>query len=91
MGAERAARRVVVSGVGPNTVHAIGSAGGIEATATALGLAHGLVHRCVHLDRPGPECDVPVPRENAPLGRLAALSNSPAFGSHDAVLALVRS
>jgi 3-oxoacyl-[acyl-carrier-protein] synthase II len=87
----RAIDRVLVNSTKAMTGHAIGAAGGIEAIATVLSLAHGLVHRCVNLDRPDPECDIPLPRENAPLGRLAALSNSFAFGGHNAVLALVRS
>jgi 3-oxoacyl-[acyl-carrier-protein] synthase II len=87
----RAIEQVLVNSTKAMTGHAIGAAGGIEAIATVLSLAHGLVHRCVNLDRPDPECDVPLPRENAPLGRLAALSNSFAFGGHNAVLALVRS
>jgi 3-oxoacyl-[acyl-carrier-protein] synthase II len=68
--------------------HAIGAAGGIEAIVTALSLARGMVHRCVNLDNPDPECDLALPRENRPLCSAAALSNSFAFGGHNASLVL---
>ena len=86
----RAMADVLVNSTKAMTGHAIGAAGGIEAIATVLSLANGLVHRCVNLDDPDPECDLPLPRENAPLRRLAAISNSFGFGGHNAVLALVR-
>ncbi len=86
----RALADVLVNSTKAMTGHAIGAAGGIEAIATVLSLANGLVHRCVNLDDPDPECDLPLPRANAPLARSAALSNSFGFGGHNAVLALVR-
>ncbi|MBZ5637747.1 MAG: beta-ketoacyl-[acyl-carrier-protein] synthase family protein [Acidobacteriia bacterium] len=73
------------------TGHAIGAAGGIEAIVTVLSLARGLVHRCVNLDNPDPECDLALPRENRPLRAVAALTNSFAFGGHNATLVLAAS
>jgi 3-oxoacyl-[acyl-carrier-protein] synthase II len=70
------------------TGHCIGAAGGIEAITTALSLLKGLAHRCVNLDRPDPECDVPLPRANTSIRRVAALSNSFAFGGHNATLVM---
>ncbi len=68
--------------------HAIGAAGGIEAIATVLSLTHAVVHRCVNLEKPDPECELALPRENRPIRPLAALSNSFAFGGHNATLVL---
>ncbi len=68
--------------------HAIGAAGGIEAIVTVLSLSRGLVHRCVNLENPDPECDLALPRENHPLRAGAALTNSFAFGGHNATLVL---
>jgi 3-oxoacyl-[acyl-carrier-protein] synthase II len=79
---------VLVNSTKAMTGHAIGAAGGIEAITTALSIARGLVHRCVNLERPDPECDLALPRENAPLRPAVALSNSFAFGGHNATLVL---
>lgn len=68
--------------------HAIGAAGGIEAIVTVLALHRGLVHRCVNLDNPDPECDLALPRQNQAVRPGAALSNSFAFGGHNATLVL---
>lgn len=68
--------------------HTIGAAGGIEAIVTVLSLANAVVHRCVNLERPDPECELALPRENRPIRRLAAISNSFAFGGHNATLVL---
>jgi len=70
------------------TGHAIGGSGGIEAIVTALSVEAGVAHRCVNLERPDPECDVPLPLGNAELHRPAALSNSFGFGGHNATLVL---
>ncbi len=79
---------VLVNSTKAMTGHAIGAAGGIEAIVTALSLARGAVHRCVNLDAPDPECDLALPRENRPIRAFAALSNSFAFGGHNATLVL---
>ena len=55
---------------------------------TALSLSRGMVHRCVNLENQDPECDLALPRENRPLRCAAALSNSFAFGGHNASLVL---
>ncbi len=79
---------VLVNSTKAMTGHAIGAAGGIEAIATVLSLARGVVHRCVNLDTPDPECDLALPRANQPVRAPVALSNSFAFGGHNATLVL---
>jgi len=79
---------VLVNSTKAMTGHGIGAAGGIEAIATVLSLARGVVHRCVNLDNPDPECDLALPRENRPVRATVALSNSFAFGGHNATLVL---
>jgi 3-oxoacyl-(acyl-carrier-protein) synthase len=84
----RHVRDIVVNSTKAMTGHGIGAAGGIEAITTALGLARGLLHRCVNLFEPDPECDLDLPRENRVPRPLAALSNSFGFGGHNATLVL---
>ncbi len=79
---------VLVNSTKAMTGHAIGASGGIEAITTALTLARGVVHKCVNLENPDPECDLALPRENQHVRPLAALSNSFAFGGHNATLVL---
>jgi 3-oxoacyl-[acyl-carrier-protein] synthase II len=79
---------VVVNSTKAMTGHCIGASGGIEAITTALSMARGLIHRCVNLETPDPECDLSLPRENHDLRPLAALSNSFGFGGHNATLVL---
>ena len=81
---------VLVNSTKAMTGHAIGASGGIEAITTALTLARGFVHRCVNLDRPDPECDLHLPRENRERTVRAAMSNSFAFGGHNASLVMAR-
>lgn len=79
---------VLVNSTKAMTGHAIGAAGGIEAITTALSIARGLVHRCVNLERADPECDLALPRENREVRPAVAMSNSFAFGGHNATLVL---
>jgi 3-oxoacyl-[acyl-carrier-protein] synthase II len=79
---------VLVNSTKAMTGHCIGASGAIEAITTALSLARGLVHRCVNLETPDPECDLALPRENRGLRPMAALSNSFGFGGHNATLVL---
>lgn len=84
----RHVRDLLVNSTKALTGHAIGASGAIGAIVTALSLARGVVHRCVNLDNPDPECDLPLPRRNTTIPPLAALSNSFGFGGHNASLAL---
>jgi len=70
--------------------HAIGAAGALEAVASVLTLETGTIPptaNCVNVD---PEIDVDVVREPRELGDGIVLSNSFAFGGHNAVLAFGR-
>lgn len=87
----RRVRDVLVNSTKAMTGHAIGAAGGIEAIVTAMTLARGIVHRCVNLERRDPQCDLALPDANRNVFPDAALSNSFAFGGHNASLVLVRS
>ena len=79
---------VFVNSTKSMTGHCIGAAGGIETSVAALSLCRGMLHRCVNLDSPDPECDLALPRENTPIKDRAALSNSFGFGGHNATLVL---
>lgn len=81
-------RDVLVNSTKAMTGHGIAASGGIEAITTALSLARGLVHRCVNLERPDPDCDLSLPRDHHASRPRAALSNSFGFGGHNATLVL---
>jgi 3-oxoacyl-[acyl-carrier-protein] synthase II len=80
----RRVRDVLVNSTKAMTGHAIGASGAIEAITTTLSLFRGLVHRCVNLENPDPACDLNLPRENQRTRPAAAMSNSFAFGGHNA-------
>jgi 3-oxoacyl-[acyl-carrier-protein] synthase II len=73
--------------------HSIGAAGAVEAVATVQALRSRVVPPTVGLDEPDGELDLDyVPNTAVPLehanGRVTALSNSFAFGGHNAVLVI---
>jgi len=83
------ARRLMMSSTKSMTGHLLGAAGGIEAVATALSLARGVVPPTINLETPDPTCDLDfVPNQARPLRAKAALSNSFGFGGHNVTLAL---
>ena len=83
------ARQLMVSSTKSMTGHLLGAAGGIEAVATALTLARGVVPPTTNLERPDPSCDLDfVPAQARTLRVTAALSNSFGFGGHNVTLAL---
>jgi nodulation protein E len=66
-----------------------GGAGAIEAAASALTLANGVIPPTVNYTKPGPLCDLDVVPNAARTQQVeACLSNSFAFGGLNAVLAL---
>lgn len=68
--------------------HALGAAGAIEAVATVQALASGMVPPSANVDELDPEVDLDVVRgEPRKQSMSLALSNSFAFGGHNAVLA----
>jgi 3-oxoacyl-[acyl-carrier-protein] synthase II len=73
------------------TGHAVGASGGIEAIATALSLATGVIAPTINLDTPDPECDLDYVPNRAREERVqVAISNSYGFGGHNAGLLLRR-
>ncbi|MDM0077532.1 beta-ketoacyl-[acyl-carrier-protein] synthase family protein [Variovorax sp. J2P1-59] len=70
--------------------HTLGAAGAIELLATLVGLQERFAPPTLNFVEADPECDLNcVPNEAQALGRgLCALSNSFAFGGHNAVLAV---
>lgn len=66
--------------------HAIGAAGAIEAVTAVLTLHERLIHPTINLDAQDPECEIDVVRRPRPLGPGAVVSNSFAFGGHNASL-----
>jgi len=83
------ASRLMVSSTKSMTGHLLGAAGGIEAVATALCLARGIVPPTINLENPDPTCDLDFVPAQARTHRVtAALSNSFGFGGHNVTLAL---
>jgi len=71
------------------TGHLLGAAGGLEAVATALTIAHGVVPPTINLETPDPQCDLDfVPQKARAAPVTGALSNSFGFGGHNVTLAL---
>jgi 3-oxoacyl-[acyl-carrier-protein] synthase II len=67
--------------------HTVGAAGVIEAVVTVMSMMNDLVTPTIHLDNPDPELDLDyVPGRSRKHLIRCALSNSFAFGGHNAVL-----
>jgi nodulation protein E len=83
------ADKLAVSSTKSMHAHTLGAAGAIEAAASALTLANGIIPPTVNYSSPDPICDldfVPNTAREQPVE--ACLSNSFAFGGLNAVLAL---
>ena len=82
-------KRIPVTSTKSQTGHLLGAAGAVEAAATALVIAHGVIPRTLNLDEPDPECDLDyVPDEPREQPVAVALSNSFGFGGQNACLVL---
>ncbi len=69
--------------------HALGASGALELLATVLALRDGFVPPTANFMEPDPDCDLDYVPNQARQARLSfALSNSFAFGGHNAVLAV---
>lgn len=83
---------IPVSSVKSMIGHTIGAAGAVEAAVTALSIKRGVLAPTINYDTPDPELDLDyVPNTARRIegdGVRMALSNSFAFGGHNAVLAL---
>jgi 3-oxoacyl-[acyl-carrier-protein] synthase II len=85
---EAHAYRTMVSSTKSMTGHLLGAAGGLEAVATTLTLARGIVPPTINLETPDPTCDLDfVPKQARTQRVTAAISNSFGFGGHNVTLA----
>jgi 3-oxoacyl-[acyl-carrier-protein] synthase II len=83
------AHRLMMSSTKSMTGHLLGAAGGLEAVATALAMARGIVPPTTNLETSDPTCDLDFVPNQARTHRVtAALSNSFGFGGHNVTLAL---
>lgn len=83
------AERLNVSSTKSMHGHTLGAAGAIELLATLLALEQGFAPPTMNYTDPDPDCDLDyVPNEARSMRCGAALSNSFAFGGHNAVLAV---
>ncbi|MEW1843609.1 beta-ketoacyl-[acyl-carrier-protein] synthase family protein [Nonomuraea angiospora] len=81
-------RQVPVTSTKSVTGHALGAAGAIEAVVGVLTLVERTVHPTANLQTLDPRCDIDVARSPRPLEPGAVVSNSFAFGGHNASLVL---
>jgi 3-oxoacyl-[acyl-carrier-protein] synthase II len=85
------ARKLAVNATKSMTGHALGGAPALEAVASVLQLARGVLHPTINLHDPDPQCDldyVPLVAREARVD--AVMSNSFGFGGHNAVLVFRR-
>ncbi|HZD76680.1 MAG TPA: beta-ketoacyl-[acyl-carrier-protein] synthase family protein [Acidobacteriaceae bacterium] len=83
------ADKLAVSSTKSMHAHTLGAAGAIEAAASALTLANGILPPTVNYTKPDPACDLDFVPNTARAQQVeACLTNSFAFGGLNAVLAL---
>jgi 3-oxoacyl-[acyl-carrier-protein] synthase II len=83
------AYRIPVNSTKSMVGHLIGAAGSVELIATALSIRDSFVHPTINLDNPDPDCDLDyVPHVGRSHSITYAMSNSLAFGGHNASLIL---
>ncbi len=81
------AYRIPVSSSKSMIGHTIGAAGVIELGITIMAMNQGVIPPTINLDEPDPELDLDyVPNQSRPARLSCAISNSFAFGGHNAVL-----
>lgn len=86
---EAEAHKAQITAVKSMTGHALGAAGGMEAIAAVLSLQNSLITPTIGLENPDPECDLNyTPLHAAAFDGTLALSDSLAFGGHNACIAL---
>jgi len=85
---DEAARSTPISSIKGATGHCLGAAGAIEAAATILAIRDQILPPTINYQTVDPACDLDVvPNVARPHQVEVALSNSFAFGGHNAVLA----
>ncbi len=78
---------IPVSSIKSMIGHCLGSAGGLEAVATALTVFHGIIPPTINFENPDPQCDLDcVPNEARRADVRAAISNSLAFGGNNTTI-----
>ena len=86
-----AADKLAVSSTKSLHGHALGASGAIELAATLIAMHDGFIPPTANYLGPDPECDLDYVPNEARDGKIGvALSNSFAFGGHNAVLAIRR-
>lgn len=85
------AQKLAVSSTKSIHGHALGAAGAIELVATMLAMREGYIPPTANYIAPDPQCDLDyVPNEPRKKQIEIAISNSFAFGGHNAVVAIRR-
>jgi 3-oxoacyl-[acyl-carrier-protein] synthase II len=83
------AKKLMVSSIKAATGHAIAASGALECIATALAIDGGVVPPTLNLTTPDPACTLDYVPKTARREKLkAAMSNSFAFGGHNACIVL---
>jgi 3-oxoacyl-[acyl-carrier-protein] synthase II len=81
--------RLAISSTKSQLGHLIGASGAVEFIATALSLYHGVLPPTINLYEADPECDLDyIPHHARDLPVCYAMTNSFAFGGHNASLVL---
>ncbi|HEX7926830.1 MAG TPA: beta-ketoacyl-ACP synthase II, partial [bacterium] len=82
------AAKVPVSSIKSMIGHSLGAAAGLEGVACVLAIRDGVIPPTINLNEPDPELDLDyVPNQAREVPLNAVLSNSFAFGGHNAVMA----
>ncbi len=85
------AKKLAVSSTKSIHGHTLGAAGAIEAAATIAAMRGGFIPPTANFTEPDPQCDLDYVPNEARSGQIdVAISNSFAFGGHNAALALRR-
>jgi len=80
------ARKVKISSTKSQIGHLLGAAGGVEAIATLMTMAHGQIPATLNYETPDPDCDLDYTPETVSMPVRIALSNSFGFGGQNATI-----